>query len=225
MNTFKTDTEHLPNIPCGDLNLSGILYVPKDAIGIVIFVHGSGSSRLSKRNQFVAKMLNQAKLATVLFDLLTPTEEEIDDRTREFRFDIPFLANRLSLVCDWVDELPVTHHLNIGLFGASTGGGAALLTAADRWDTIKAVVSRGGRPDLADEALPRVKAPVLLIVGGNDEPVIEMNQMAMKKLNTIKKLEIVPGATHLFEEPGTLDEVARLATNWFLNYLKLPSKL
>jgi putative phosphoribosyl transferase len=219
MKEFTTDTEHPINIPCGDLCLPGLLHVPKDAKGVVIFAHGSGSSRLSKRNQFVATILNQAKLATVLFDLLTPAEEEIDDRTREFRFDITLLANRLMMVSEWVHELPITHGLNMGLFGASTGGGAALVAAALQPEKIKAVVSRGGRPDLADEALPRVKAPVLLIVGGNDEMVIGMNQSAMEKLNTTKKLEIIPSATHLFEEPGTLAEAARLAKEWFLRYL------
>lgn len=219
MTQLSTDTEHPIVIPCGDVHLEGILHVPNNAKGVVLFAHGSGSSRLSKRNQFVAHLLNEAKLATLLFDLLTPAEEELDDKTLEFRFDIDFLANRLVAAVDWINKLPITHELTVGIFGASTGGGAALVAAANLPLKVKAVVSRGGRPDLAEEALSRVQAPVLLIVGGNDTPVIEMNQKAMEKLNTIKQIEIISGATHLFEEPGTLDEVARLAKDWFLEYL------
>jgi dienelactone hydrolase len=220
MTQISPDTEHPIIIPCGSVHLDGILHVPKEAQGVVIFAHGSGSSRLSKRNQFVAHMLNEAKLATLLFDLLTPEEEEIDEKTLEFRFDIDFLTKRLTAASDWMTEIPIAHELNIGLFGASTGGGAALVAAANQPQKIKAVVSRGGRPDLAGAALSRVEAPVLLIVGGNDETVIELNKQAMTKLHATKKLEIVPGATHLFEEPGTLNEVARLATEWFIKYLK-----
>lgn len=217
---FEVDTEHPVIIPSGPVHLDGILHIPKDAFGLVLFVHGSGSSRFSVRNQHVARLLNQAKLATLLFDLFTPEEDAIDTRTRELRFDIPFLASRLIDATDWCIKQLVTHNLSIGYFGASTGGGAALVAAAKEHKVVKAVVSRGGRPDLAENALPHVKAPTLLIVGGNDTAVIEMNKSAMEKMHCTKKLEIVPGATHLFEEPGTLDEVARLAKAWFVQYLK-----
>lgn len=217
---FSVDTEHPVIIPSGKVHLDGIMHVPKDAIGLVLFVHGSGSSRFSKRNQFVASILNKAKIATLLFDLLTPEEEKIDSVTAELRFDIPFLASRLISATDWVVEQPISHHLPLGYFGASTGGGAALVAAAQKKELIKAVVSRGGRPDLAGAALEQVLAPTLLIVGGDDHPVIQMNQDALKKLIGIKKLEIVPGATHLFEEPGTLDQVAELAVAWFNEYFQ-----
>jgi len=206
-------------IPNGKVHLDGLLHIPIDARGVVLFAHGSGSSRFSTRNQYVARILNEAKLATLLFDLLTPEEEKIDTQTSEFRFDIEFLASRLVDATDWCAKQLVTHELTIGYFGASTGGGAALVAAAKESKTVKAVVSRGGRPDLAYGSLSLVKAPTLLIVGGNDEPVIEMNQTALSKMHCIKKLEIVRGATHLFEEPGALDEVARLATSWFSQYL------
>lgn len=218
MHHYTVDTEHPVIIPSDKVHLDGIMHVPKNAIGLVLFVHGSGSSRFSKRNQFVASVLNEAKIATLLFDLLTPEEEKIDAVTAEFRFDIPFLARRLMSATDWVRAQPISHQLPIGYFGASTGGGAALVAAAEKSDLIKAVVSRGGRPDLAGEALQHVLAPTLLIVGGNDFPVIELNQAALKKLIGIKRLEIVPGATHLFEEPGTLDQVAELAVAWFRDY-------
>lgn len=207
-------------VPINDLHLNGILQIPKNAKGIVLFAHGSGSGRFSSRNQHVANILNNANIATLLFDLLTQSEEEIDEVTREHRFNIPLLATRLTAVTDWLLQQPETQNLIVGYFGASTGGGAALQAAAKRQDIVKAVVSRGGRPDLAGVALSHVKAPTLLIVGGHDEVVIDMNQNAMQEMHCIKKLEIVPGATHLFEEPGTLDEVARLAKEWFTHYLK-----
>ena len=216
---FTVDTEHPVIVPSGGAKLDGLLHIPQDASGLVLFVHGSGSSRFSVRNQYVARVLNEAKLATLLFDLLTPEEEKIDEKTAELRFDIEFLASRLIDVTDWCLTQLVTHEFKIGYFGASTGGGAALVAAAKKPDVIKAVVSRGGRPDLAGDSLPLVKAPTLLIVGGNDEPVIKLNQTAMLKIQCEKKLEIIPGATHLFEEPGTLDRAAILAKNWFIEYL------
>ncbi len=206
-------------IPIHDIQLDGILVFPQKAQSIVLFAHGSGSSRLSVRNQQVAKILNQANIATLLFDLLVAPEEEIDERTREYRFDIELLASRLVGVTDWVLQQPNLVNLTVGYFGASTGAGAALQAAAKRQDRIKAIVSRGGRPDLADAALLHVKAPTLLIVGERDEAVIEMNQSAMEKMRCVKKLEIVRGATHLFEEAGTLDVAAELAKQWFLKYL------
>jgi len=216
------DTEQSIVIPCGSVNLDGIFHMPKNAHGIVLFAHGSGSSRFSARNQFVARILNQAKLATLLFDLLTPSEEEEDTKTLKIRFNIEFLANRLVTVTDWIQAQSPTHGLPIGYFGASTGGGAALSAAAKRPNAIKAVVSRGGRPDLAGEALAEVRAPTLLIVGGNDPQVIELNQEALINLQvSTKRLEIIPGASHLFEEPGTLQEASRLARDWFNEYLSV----
>jgi len=219
MTSYTSDTEHPVVIPCKEANLDGLLHIPKQAKGLVIFVHGSGSSRFSARNQHVAHVLNKAKLATLLFDLFTPEEDAIDSRTAELRFNIDFLASRLVEVTHWCNLQPITHNLNFGYFGASTGGGAALVAAAKETSMVKAVVSRGGRPDLAGEALPLVKAPTLLIVGGDDVPVIGMNQEAMSKLKCETTLEIVPGATHLFEEPGALEKVADLSRDWFLNYL------
>lgn len=207
-------------IPLGKLTLEGSLCIPEDAPGIVTFAHGSGSSRHSPRNQYVAKVIRDAGLATLLFDLLTSDEEARDERTGELRFDIDFLTRRLVSVTDWLKANEDLQDLRVGYFGASTGAGAALVAAAERPEVIKAVVSRGGRPDLASAALPRVKAPTLLIVGGLDFPVITMNKEALAKLRTEKQLVIVPGATHLFEESGTLEKVAELATNWFLQYLK-----
>jgi dienelactone hydrolase len=206
-------------IQAGDVQLDGTLSVPADAQGIVIFAHGSGSSRFSSRNRYVASHLNRARLATLLFDLLTREEETIDARTAELRFDIALLAKRLVDAADWIANQSDTRDLPIGYFGASTGGGAALVAAAQRRDQIAAVVSRGGRPDLADDALPVVRAPTLLIVGSLDVPVIEMNREAFGKLNCEKRMEIVPGASHLFEEPGTLEDVAQLATTWFTEHL------
>jgi putative phosphoribosyl transferase len=185
----------------------------------VLFAHGSGSSRHSPRNRYVAWLLNQANLATLLVDLLTSDEETIDLRTGQLRFDIELLAERLISVTDWLMQQRETRRLRIGYFGASTGAGAALVAAAERPDMVGAVVSRGGRPDLAGAALARVRAPTLLIVGGNDFQVIELNRAAFALLRGEKQLVIVPGATHLFEEPGALDEVARLARDWFKRYL------
>lgn len=207
------------NVISGSVQLQGILSIPENARGIVLFAHGSGSSRLSPRNQFVAKLLRDGGLATLLMDLLTLEEETIDLETRELRFDILLLANRLIGATDWVRKQDETRSLNIGYFGSSTGAAAALVAAAQKGETVKAVVSRGGRPDLAADYLPKVFAPTLLIVGGDDFPVIEMNQEALEMLQSEKKLEIVPHATHLFEEPGTLEEVARLARSWFVQHL------
>jgi dienelactone hydrolase len=184
--------------------LQGDVARPADATGIVVFAHGSGSSRFSTRNRFVARNLNEAGFATVLLDLLTPEEEAIDMRTAELRFDIPMLAERVVGTTDWLSGQSEFRDLKTGYFGASTGAAAALIAAAERPEAVSAVVSRGGRPDLAMSHLSRVKAPTLLIVGGRDMPVIEMNQRALERLTAEKKLVIVPGATHLFEEPGTL---------------------
>jgi putative phosphoribosyl transferase len=206
-------------VPIDGQVLPGDLVVPAGACGLILFAHGSGSSRHSPRNQFVARTLERRHLATLLIDLLTPREEVIDERTAEYRFDIPMLAARLVAIVDWLRRRSDTEPLGIGLFGASTGGGAALIAAATRPREISAVVSRGGRPDLAGTALPHVEAPTLLIVGGLDLPVIQMNRDAMKQMNGEVVLEIVPGATHLFEEPGTLDRVAALAGDWFVRHL------
>ncbi|MDP5337361.1 MAG: dienelactone hydrolase family protein [Nodularia sp. (in: cyanobacteria)] len=213
--------EHLVSVTAGEVKLEGNLVIPNAATGIVIFAHGSGSSRHSPRNRYVAGVLQKAGLATLLIDLLTHEEEAIDLITRHLRFDIELLASRLVNTTDWLAQNPETHHLQVGYFGASTGGGAALVAAAKRPDTVKAVVSRGGRPDLAGSALPHVQAPTLLIVGGYDTPVIAMNQDALKQLRIEKQLEIIPSATHLFEEPGALAKVAQLASQWFTLYLIL----
>lgn len=217
---FTLDKEHTITIPSGKVSLDGLLYIPKDAYGLVLFVHGSGSSRFSVRNQYVARVLNEGHIATLLFDLFTPDEDAIDSLTRQFRFDIEFMASRLLDATKWCLKQPILSPLSMGYFGASTGGGAALVAAAIEPDRVHAVVSRGGRPDLAGDSLALVQAPTLLLVGGHDEVVIQMNEEAMSQLNCIKKMEIIPGATHLFEEPGTLNEVARLAKIWFVNYLK-----
>jgi dienelactone hydrolase len=207
-------------IRAGRITLEGNLSVPDAARGVVLFAHGSGSGRHSPRNRFVAEQLASAGLATLLFDLLTEAEERTELHTRHLRFDIGLLAGRLVGVTDWLANDPRTAALPVGYFGASTGGGAALVAAAERPERVAAVVSRGGRPDLAGDALPRVTAPALLIVGGDDEPVIELNESALLRLGSRdKRLEIVPGATHLFEESGALEEVARLAANWFNYYL------
>jgi putative phosphoribosyl transferase len=212
--------EHLVRISAGPVTLEGDLSLSEGAYGIVLFAHGSGSSRHSPRNRYVARLLNDAKLATLLVDLLTAEEEAIDARTAHLRFDIGLLAKRLIAVTDWLTAQPDTRQLRIGYFGASTGAAGALVAAAERPDAIGAVVSRGGRPDLAGPALPRVRAPTLLIVGGNDFQVIELNRAAFAELRCEKQLVIVPGATHLFEEQGALDRVARLAREWFERYLK-----
>jgi putative phosphoribosyl transferase len=206
-------------VPSGPISLEGHLRVPENAREVVLFAHGSGSSRHSPRNRYVAEMLNQAGLATLLIDLLTPDEEAEDSRQGHLRFNIDFLAERLIDATEWIAQSQDIHHLKIGYFGASTGAAAALVAAAELGEVISAVVSRGGRPDLAGAALPNVKAPTLLIVGGNDFPVIDMNRGALEKLGAEKKLEIVPGATHLFEEPGALEVVAQLARDWFDHYL------
>jgi len=203
-------------IPAGRAILEGILTVPKGAKGLVIFAHGSGSSRLSPRNAFVAGELQKQKIATLLFDLLTGQE----DSRYENRFDIPLLADRLVAATEWAMRQPAAKGMRMGYFGASTGSAAALVAAAKMGAGVRAVVSRGGRPDLAMPALPFVDAPVLLIVGGNDPEVIGLNEAAFAKLKCEKKIEIVPGATHLFEEPGALEEVARLAAAWFVQHLK-----
>ncbi|MDH5640253.1 MAG: dienelactone hydrolase family protein [Nitrospira sp.] len=208
--------EHPVTIAGGTLVLEGILGLPTGSIGIVVFAHGSRSGRFSPRNNFVARHLQKNGLATLLLDLLT--EDESDDRRKVF--DIDLLADRLLLAKTWLQSEPETGHLGVGYFGASTGAGAALQAAAREPSHIHAVVSRGGRPDLAEPYLNRVTAPTLLMVGGWDEPVIEMNQAAYEQLTCEKKLIIVPGATHLFEEPGTLEQVAEQACRWFLQYLK-----
>jgi putative phosphoribosyl transferase len=202
-----------------EVALAGNLALPRAAKAIVAFAHGSGSSRHSPRNQLVAQTLNAAGLATLLFDLLTADEERIDMWTRELRFNIPLLAERLTGTVDWIGRQVSMQGLRIGLFGASTGAAAALISASDRPDVVGAVVSRGGRPDLAGDALSRVKAPTLLIVGGEDIQVIALNRQASAALKAEQRLEIVPGATHLFEEPGTLEAVAQLACHWFTTYL------
>jgi dienelactone hydrolase len=211
--------EHLVHVTAAGVTLEGSLAIPEGAQGIVLFAHGSGSSRHSPRNRYVASVLQQAGLATLLIDLLTAEEEMVDMRTAHLRFDINLLAERLMGATDWLTEQPETRHLRIGYFGASTGAAAALVAAAERQGLVYAVVSRGGRPDLAGPELERVAAPTLLIVGGNDVPVIGMNRGALGYLQVEKRLTVVPGATHLFEEEGTLEEVARLARDWFLNHL------
>jgi dienelactone hydrolase len=205
-------------IQTGRSMLDGNLTIVDQAKGLVLFAHGSGSSRLSPRNQFVARALNDAGLATLLFDLLTPDEETVDLYTREHRFDIGLLAERLVCATNWAKEQKETRDLRIGYFGASTGGGAALVAAAELPDEIGAVVSRGGRPDLAGDALPKVKAPTLLIVGGEDHVVIDLNEQARGQMKCECKIDIIPGATHLFEEPEALEQVAKLASNWFVQH-------
>ena len=207
------------HIHAGRAVLPGDLDIPENANALVLFAHGSGSSRHSPRNQFVARTLNDVGLATLLFDLLTQEEEAIDTQTRELRFNIHLLAERLVHATKWAKQQPQTRDLRIGYFGSSTGGAAALVAAVDVPQDVGAVVSRGGRPDLAGEALPKVQAPTLLIVGGNDDIVIELNEQARDRMHCEVKLEIIPGATHLFEEPGTLEKVAKLASDWFSLHL------
>lgn len=214
------DVQTQPNVNAfavlvGPRSLPGVLSVPKGAIGVVVFSHGSGSSRFSPRNQLVARNLQANGFATLLFDLLH--ESESDDRGNVF--DIELLSNRLAEAIDWVSDQDQTHGLPIGLFGASTGSAAALLAAARRHDCVAAVVSRGGRPDLAGD-LEHVRSPTLLIVGSKDRTVVELNQQALRRLPGEARLEIVPGATHLFSEPGTLEQVARLASHWFQTHLQ-----
>jgi putative phosphoribosyl transferase len=206
-------------IPTGRAVLSGNLTIPENAMALVLFAHGSGSSRHSPRNQFVARTLHRAGLGTLLFDLLTPEEEALDIYTREHRFNIGLLAERLVHATKWAGQQEETRDKRIGYFGSSTGGAAALFAAAELPQDVGAVVSRGGRPDLAGDALPRVQAPTLLIVGGNDDIVIELNEMARDQMRCEVKLEIIPGATHLFEEAGALEQVAKLASDWFVDHL------
>ena len=215
----QTVEERLVHVPAGSVTLDGNLTLPQGSRAVVLFAHGSGSSRHSPRNRYVARLLNEAKLATLLIDLLTLHEEVIDARTAQLRFDIDLLAERLVDATDWLTQFPDTKDLRIGYFGASTGAAAALAAAALRPDPVGAIVSRGGRPDLAGAALIRVRAPTLLIVGENDEQVIQLNRAALAQLRREKQLVIVPGATHLFEEPGALDVVARLARDWFERHL------
>jgi putative phosphoribosyl transferase len=206
-------------IPARHAVLSGSLTIPDNSMALVLFAHGSGSSRHSPRNRSVAATLNRAGLGTLLFDLLTPEEEAVDIYTREHRFNIDLLAERLVHATNWSRKQVQTRDLRVGYFGSSTGGAAALVAAAEIPQDVGAVVSRGGRPDLAGDALPKVQAPTLLIVGGNDDVVIELNEMARDQMRCEVKLEIIPGATHLFEEPGTLERVAKLASDWFSLHL------
>jgi|SRR5579859_477795 len=212
--------QQLVRIVIGSAQLQGNLSLPENSTGVVLFAHGSGSSRHSPRNQYVAQALQEGGLGTLLIDLLTAAEEREDARNGRLRFDIELLAGRVTGASGWLATNPATAYLPVGYFGASTGAAAALLAAAEHPDNVRAVVSRGGRPDLAIPVLDRVKAPTLLIVGGADLPVIEMNQEALKYLGAEKRLEIVPGATHLFEEPGALEEVARLAREWLQRHVK-----
>jgi dienelactone hydrolase len=211
--------EELVQIPIGSAVLEGNLTLPSEARGVVLFAHGSGSSRMSPRNRYVAQVLNRGQLGTLLFDLLTGEEEAVDMRTRELRFDIDFLARRVIGSIDWLTRNPAAAGLGVGSFGASTGAAAALVAAAYRPDVIGAVVSRGGRPDLAGGTLEQARAPTLLIVGGLDMQVIALNEQAFELLYAERRLEIVAGAMHLFEEPGALEEVARLARKWFRKFL------
>jgi putative phosphoribosyl transferase len=210
----------LLRIPAHGAMLNADLVIPVDARGIVLFAHGSGSSRHSHRNQFVARMLQESSFGTLLMDLLSTEEEHLDNQTREFRFDIDHLANRLLATIDWTAAQPSLKHLPIGLFGASTGAAAALVAAVKRPDFVRSIVSRGGRPDLAGDALKQVKAPTMLIVGGYDDAVLVLNEQAMKKMTCQVSLKVVPRATHLFEEPGALSQAADFASSWFWGTLK-----
>jgi len=219
MEKTSTPRQTSVHVPIGTHWLQGDLGIPERPHGIVLFAHGSGSSRRSPRNQLVARALERRGLATLLIDLLTSQEESVDEITAQYRFDLPMLASRLVDIVKWLRQNPATRTLPIGLFGASTGGGAALMAAAARPDDIVTVVSRGGRPDLAGQALRHVLAPTLLIVGSRDTAVIQMNRDAMDQMGPDVVLELVPGASHLFEEPGTLDRVAVLAGDWFVRHL------
>jgi putative phosphoribosyl transferase len=212
-------TETTVRVDADRVELEGTLHVPAEAACVVLFAHGSGSSRHSPRNRFVAEELHQAAFATLLTDLLTGDEEAVDARTGELRFDIGLLARRLVAAADWLAEHDATRQLPLGLFGASTGAAAALVTAAERPQPVRAVVSRGGRPDLAEAALARVRAPTLLIVGGEDNEVLRLNEQAREELTAESELHVVPGATHLFEEPGALEEVSASARDWFERHL------
>jgi len=214
-------TSQSREIPVGEVVLNADIVIPNRAQGVVLFVHGSGSSRHSPRNRYVAGELQRAGLATVLADLLTPEEERVDAKTAELRFDIRLLATRVVAITDWLADCDDTAGVGLGYFGASTGAAAALIGAAARPEHVEAVVSRGGRPDLAREYLPHVPQPTLLIVGGLDEVVIDLNRWAHQQLTGEARLEIVEGASHLFAEPGTLEQVARLARDWFSSLLPL----
>lgn len=218
--SVRAERSHIVRIPAENLMLDGDLTIPANAKGLVIFAHGSGSSRKSPRNRYVARVMNEHDLGTLLVDLLTLEEDAIDRQTRHLRFDIPLLAGRLEHMIRWAQQNQATKNLPVGTFGASTGAAAALIAAARQAKIVKAVVSRGGRPDLAMEFLPLVKAPALLIVGQNDPDVIRLNRQALEKLNIRSTINIIPGATHLFEEPGTLEEAAQLAASWFEQYLE-----
>lgn len=222
-NVGSVTESHFLRIPAGEVMLSGDLEIPENAIGLVLFAHGSGSSRLSVRNQAVAEILRRSRLATLLFDLLTPDEEAQDAHTGHLRFDIGLLSRRLAIVTEEIADDPRCRFFGIGYFGASTGGAAALIAAAALSSNIDAVVSRGGRPDLAGEALAYVKAPTLLIVGERDVDVLRLNEKAYEELKCEKSLAIVPHATHLFAEPGALEEVARLAADWFKKHMETKS--
>jgi putative phosphoribosyl transferase len=211
---------HEVTIPSGEVFLHGDLAIPPAPRGVVVFAHGSGSGRFSPRNRSVAAALREGSLATLLFDLLTPEEEEAEIRTAHLRFDIGFLATRLLAAVDWTASRLPTRDLDLGLFGASTGAAAALVAAAQRPSRVAAIVSRGGRPDLAGPIFARVRCPTLLVVGGEDRAVLRLNQEALAALDVEKDLQVIPGATHLFEEPGTLDQVAGIAREWFVRYLK-----
>jgi pimeloyl-ACP methyl ester carboxylesterase len=211
-------------IPVGRDEIQGDLHIPDQSTAIVVFAHGSGSSRHSPRNMYVADVLNNAGIATLLIDLLTPGEEVVDLQTAHLRFDIGLLADRLSIVTDWLGTQYSTDKLHVGYFGASTGAAAALVAAAKHPEIVEAIVSRGGRPDLAGPWLMKVQAPALLIVGGNDDVVIELNRQAAAELRVEHRLEIIPGAGHLFEEPGTLEKVAKLAQEWFEEHLVLANR-
>src|SRR5919204_2673360 len=219
MDASATGIARAVTIPADGVGLAGDMTMRDDAVGLVAFAHGSGSGRQSPRNRQVAAGLVDARLATLLMDLLTDDEEQVDLRARELRFDIPLLARRMVAAIDWLEHEPQTERLPVGCFGASTGAAAALIAAAQRPERVRAVVSRGGRPDLAREELPAVAAPTLLIVGGDDPVVIELNQRAQQQLRCATRLEIVEGASHLFEEPGKLERVTELARDWFLSQL------
>lgn len=208
------------NIKAGDVTLAGFLEIPAQACGVVVFAHGSGSSRFSRRNNAVAAFLREAGLGTLLFDLLTAAEERVDQYTREHRFDIPLLSRRLEGAVRWLTGEASARGLPVGLFGSSTGAAAALIAAADLPELVAAVVSRGGRADLAGESLSRVRAPSLLIVGGRDTEVLRLNRAAQEEMHCRSEIAVVAGATHLFEEPGALDEVAALTRDWFVTHLR-----
>jgi putative phosphoribosyl transferase len=221
MNHVGQAIEHVPvTVRLSSVELEGYLSVPTAATGVVLFAHGSGSSRHSPRNRYVADVLNEGGLATVLIDLLTADEQEVDLQTAQLRFDIPFLVDRLVGITQWLRDQPQAAGLKIGHFGASTGAGAAVVAAAELPRAVHAVVSRGGRLDLAGDALTQLQAPTLAIVGGNDPVVLELNRQALARMHCVKHLHIIPGATHLFEEPGALQQVAILARNWFAEELR-----